>query len=155
MNHLQMKSRARGFSLVEVLVALVVMAVGMLGVCSLFVVSFHSGATAVNRINAVNLAAELADRIRANHLARGAYAGAGANNDCMGATKQCSAQDLAAYDLYGWYDTMNKTLPGSPSATVTVTPGGTGVPDTYLININWSEPHEDMSYTLLTKVSTT
>ena len=70
--------------MVEMLVALVVLAVGMLGVASLFGISLHSGSSAISRMQAVNLATDLADRIRANRQAGNAYAGAAANNNCTG-----------------------------------------------------------------------
>jgi type IV pilus assembly protein PilV len=146
------KQKRRGFSLVETMVALVVMAIGMLGIVGLFVVSFKSGSTAINRVNAVNLAAELADRIRANRLAGAAYAGGSANNSCMGSSAKCSADEMAAYDLFGWRDALSHTLPGSPSATVTVT-AGSGTTNNYTILIQWSEPNEpNLSYTLQTQI---
>jgi len=89
--------------MVEMLVALVVLAVGMLGVASLFGISLHSGSSAIARMQAVNLAADIADRIRANRRAAGAYAGAAANNACTGAAAvSCSPAQMAADDLYWW-----------------------------------------------------
>jgi len=54
--------RARGFTLVEAMVALVVLAVGMLGIAGLYVTTLRSGGGAIYRMQAVNLAADLADR---------------------------------------------------------------------------------------------
>jgi type IV pilus assembly protein PilV len=76
--------RARGFTLVEAMVALVVLAVGMLGIAGLYVTTLRSGGGAIFRMQAVNLAADLADRIRANRGANVAYQGAAANNNCYG-----------------------------------------------------------------------
>src|SRR5438270_1918690 len=53
----QYPARPRGFTMVEMLVALVVLAVGMLGVAILFGISLHSGSSAISRMQAVNLAA--------------------------------------------------------------------------------------------------
>src|SRR5256884_5493529 len=75
----------RGFTLIEMLVALVVLAVGMLGVASLFGISLHSGSSAITRMQAVNLAADIADRIRANRRAAGAYGGAAGEKPHTGA----------------------------------------------------------------------
>jgi len=52
-----------GFTMVEVLVALVVLAIGLLGIAALYLNSLQSGRTAIYRTQAVNLAADLADRI--------------------------------------------------------------------------------------------
>src|SRR5258707_4462059 len=93
----QHPARPRGFTMVEMLVALVVLAVGMLGVASLFGISLHSGSSAIARMQAVNLAADIADHIRANLRASGAYAGAAANHGCSrAATVSCSHAHIDA-----------------------------------------------------------
>src|SRR6266480_2630199 len=81
----QRPARPRGFTMIEMLVTLVVLAVGMLGVASLFGISLHSGSSAITRMQAVNLATDLADRIRANRRAGSAYNGAPADNHSVGA----------------------------------------------------------------------
>ena len=53
--------RQQGFSLVEAMVALVVLSVGMLGIAGLYVTTLRSGGGAIYRMQAVNLAADLAD----------------------------------------------------------------------------------------------
>lgn len=55
----RVSSAARGFTLVEVLVALVVMSVGMLGIAALYLEGLRAGRTAVYRTTAVNLAADI------------------------------------------------------------------------------------------------
>ncbi|MCL4720697.1 MAG: prepilin-type N-terminal cleavage/methylation domain-containing protein, partial [Gammaproteobacteria bacterium] len=45
----------RGFTLIEVLVALVVMSVGMLGIAALYLEGLRASRTAVYRTTAVNL----------------------------------------------------------------------------------------------------
>ena len=64
-----MRARTGGFSIVEALVALVVLSVGMLGIAALYVESLRAGRSAVYHTQAVNLAADMADRIRANRMA--------------------------------------------------------------------------------------
>ncbi len=149
MHHFNHRRELRGFTLVETMVALVVLSIGMLGVAALFVVTFKAGGTAINRLNAVNLAAEMADRIRTNRLAGTAYAGTPANNSCIGTSAKCSATEMAAFDLFSWRNAVASTLPGSPTGTVTVAAGGAGMPNVYTIEIKWSEPNEaDLSYVL-------
>ena len=58
--------KQRGFSLVEVLIALVIMSVGMLGIAGLYVQTMQAGRTSMLRHHAVTLAGDVADRIRAN-----------------------------------------------------------------------------------------
>ena len=54
--HLSVRHRSRGVGIVEVLVALVVIGVGMLGVASLYVISLQAKTSAGARMQAVNLA---------------------------------------------------------------------------------------------------
>ncbi len=124
--------------MVEMLVALVVLAVGMLGVASLFGISLHSGSSAIARMQAVNLAADLADRIRANRQAGNAYAGAAATNACTGAAAvSCSSAQMAADDLYWWQRQLSRAIVGAAATGTVVFTAGT--PPTYTITVNWNE----------------
>jgi type IV pilus assembly protein PilV len=137
MKALPLRSRARGFTLVETMVALVVLAVGMLGIAGLYVTTLKSGGGAIYRMQAVNLAADLADRIRANRGANVAYAGAAADNNCYGAASvDCAPALMAANDLFVWQQQVAAILPNG-NANVVV--AGATAPFTYTITINWTE----------------
>ena len=69
------RTRQQGFTLVEVMVALIVLSVGMLGIAALFTQGLSAGRTAIFRTQAVNLVSDLADRIRANRSAQAARDG--------------------------------------------------------------------------------
>ena len=128
----------RGFTLVEAMVALVVLAVGMLGIAGLYVTTLRSGGGAIYRMQAVNLAADLADRIRANRGANLAYAGAAANNNCYGTgSVDCAPALMAANDLLVWQQQIAAILPGG-NGVVAVAPAATP-PYTYTITISWTE----------------
>ncbi|MBS0388889.1 MAG: type IV pilus modification protein PilV [Proteobacteria bacterium] len=132
-----LRDRARGFTLVEIMVALVVLAVGMLGIAGLYVTTLKSGGGAIYRMQAVNLAGDLADRIRANRGANVAYAGAAADNNCYGAASvNCAPAQMAANDLFVWQQQVAAILPGGTTA---VTVAGASAPYTYTIQINWTE----------------
>jgi type IV pilus assembly protein PilV len=122
----------------------------MLGIASLYVVTLRSSGSAISRMQAVNLASDLADRIRANRNAGSAYAGSAAANGstCVGSSANCSPGDMAAHDLFVWQAQIDAALPGNPSGTVTV--DASTVPKTYVITVTWSEPGEPdpLSYAL-------
>lgn len=62
-----------GFSMIEVLIALVVLAVGLLGLALLQTTNLRYTKSANQRTQAVNLATELLDTIRANRSQAAAY----------------------------------------------------------------------------------
>lgn len=132
------RQNAAGFSLVEVLIALIIMSVGMLGIAGLYVHSMQAGRTSLFRHQAVSLAGDIADRIRANPTAGAAYAAAnGANNGCTPpATAECTPAEMAANDILVWKDQAGGTL---PSGDVVVTFNNAVTPNTYQIRVNWAE----------------
>lgn len=141
MNNPKAIHTASGLSMVEVLVALVVLSVGLLGMAALFITSLHSGSGAISRMQAVNLATDLADRIRANdrqHVSAYSTSPSSAP-DCM--TAACSPDDLAAFDRSVWDSQITKLLPGNPSGTVTVNPSTytPGTPTTVTVKVEWTE----------------
>ena len=135
--------RLRGFSLVEVLIALVIMSVGMLGIAGLYVLSMQAGRTSMLRHNAVTLAGDVADRIRANPRAGAVYAGAGGDNGCVGA--DCDEASMAAHDIFLWAQQADATM---PNGAVEVLFDNAVAPPSYTINITWTEPGENMGYSI-------
>lgn len=135
---------ARGVGMVEVLVALVVLGAGMLGMASLYVEAMRAKTTALSRTQAVNLANDIADRIRANRTATTAYdtsVATPANKGCTDSSVvavNCSVADMAANDLWQWKASIAATLPGTSSGTLGV--DSSTAPALYTVTIKWSEP---------------
>jgi type IV pilus assembly protein PilV len=150
--------RQRGISIVEALVALVVIAVGMLGIAGLYLSSLQSSRSAKLRAQAVQLAGSLADRIRANRDAVMAYdtaeyGGAPTGLDCE--TRRCTPEQLAQDDLAEWIADIQGTLPGAASATgnVIVTDNDRPQSDHYEIEVVWREANSDIPYTYVVALS--
>jgi type IV pilus assembly protein PilV len=107
----------RGFTLVEVLVALVVLAVGMLGLAVLLVEGLQGSRTAIEHTQAVNLAADIAERMRSNRAAASAYDTAEGTPEprldaaCEEAAGPCHPRAMASHDLRLWLDDVAASLP--------------------------------------------
>jgi len=140
----------RGFNLIEVLIALIIISVGMLGIAGLYVNSLQSGRTSMFRQNAVTLAGDVADRIRANPAGGVAYAGAGADNGCIGGAKDCTAEEMAGQDVLLWNEQADDTL---PNGDVTVTRNDAVAPPEYTIRITWNEAGETPQYEVTVPVA--
>ena len=144
-----LQHKQRGITLIEVLITAFVMAVGLLGMAALQLNGLNTNHDAYYRSQATLFATDLADRMRANlDAARdGAYAADEAPDDpgydcetSFPVADSCSGTQLAASDLYQWYDRLGDTATGLPSAQATVTcpaPCDTGTP--YTINLAWDE----------------
>jgi type IV pilus assembly protein PilV len=143
--------KQRGISMVESLVALVVISVGMLGIAGLYLSSLQASRSAKLRSYAVELAGSISDKIRANRDAGAAYDTSkyGGKPKVMSCdTKQCSAADIAQDDLANWIQDVKDQLPGAAKVTATLTVVDRGPPDldSYLITITWREANSDIDY---------
>jgi type IV pilus assembly protein PilV len=141
-----------GFSLVEVLIALVIMSVGMLGIAGLYVEGMKAGRTSTFRHHAVTLASDVADRIRANPLGGVDYEGEPGNNNCVLGNVDCNPQQMAANDIDLWQTQAEQML---PNGAVTVTFNDDVTPNTFQIDVSWAEAGETTppTYSILIPVN--
>ena len=139
-------ARQSGFSLVEVLIALVIMSVGMLGIAGLYVESMQAGRTSIFRHNAVTIASDVADRIRANPSAGAFYEGDPGNNNCVLGNVDCDPEQMAANDIDLWKTQADGML---PNGDVAITYNDNVVPPTYEIVVSWDEAGDTYDYTIL------
>lgn len=116
--------RPRGFTLLEVLIAVLIFSIGLLGVAGLMVLSVRTNHSAYLRTQASFLAQSMADRMRANVGWAKQYnsdkygsdlAGTG---DCTG--DACSPEDLVKRDQEIWSQQLVDFLP-SPEASIECT----------------------------------
>lgn len=146
MKSLRAIRRARGFSLMEVLVALIVLSVGLLGIAKMQGLALSSTTVASARSLAAIEASSLADAMHANRVywasnAPTAAAVTVSGNAVSGGptagtcTAACTASQLAGYDLQQWATALNALLPND-SATITC--NGT-TPVSCTIQISWYE----------------
>ncbi len=108
-------SRQRGFTLVEVLVAIVVFSIGLIGLGATMAISIRSNNVAAQRTQAIFLAETLGDMMRANGdgVWANAYDGGypnGATGDC---TANCTVAQIAERDQRLWSEMLQRTLPNA------------------------------------------
>lgn len=139
-----------GLTLIETLVALVVLSVGLLGIAALQVQGMSAGRTANYRSHAANLAADMAERIRANPLGLDAYAGPGSDNRCaasVGESLDCSPEQMAGHDLFLWDRAIRTSL---PDGDWRIQVDSASTPPGYRIEVFWAEPrHGPLEYRLV------
>ena len=118
------RSAQSGFTLIEVLVAAVVLGIGLLGLAGLQATTVKVNQTSYLRSQATNLAYEITDAMRANSDA----ARSGDYNVEFGATP--SGSTLAVDDLTNWLEHVQNSLPNGQGA---VTVSG----DLATVTIRW------------------
>lgn len=117
------KRRQRGVSLIEVLIAVLIFSIGLIGLAGLMGVSTRSNHMAYLRTQVTFLANNMAERMSANP--RGVWSGAynngsypvGAGSVTCGAGSPCSPADLAVYDQQTWSNQLRTFLP-NPTASI-------------------------------------
>jgi len=137
---------ATGFTLVETMVALLVVCVGMLGIAALQGQALVAVGTAIRRSTAIDLAGNMAERIRANRTAGPAYAAAPPAQSCADGTPgaSCTPAQLAALDLADWTAVLARALPhGRGRVAVDAARHPVG----YTIAVSWDEPTRDAPVT--------
>lgn len=101
-------SRRHGFGLVEVLVSMLILAIGLLGLASLQARSLKFNHDAFVRSQATALAYDLIDRIRINRTVALTY-----DQNPQDPGLACAPQQASvAMDLSCWFDAIQTALPG-------------------------------------------
>lgn len=125
----EVRRRARGFTLLEVLIALLVLSIGLLGLAGLQAFSMRNNQSANYRTQATNLAYQMADLVRSyrgaanpasdpnNHANirrlisgfEGSFVGA----DTVDSSVDCSTVNAVDCDRMRWVNALDSSLPGA------------------------------------------
>lgn len=117
-----------GFTLIEVLIAMIVLAVGLLGLAGLQATSLRNNLSAYNRSQATQMAYDLIDRMRANVAGIATYTTgtASAKANCKNITG-CSPVEMATNDLYEWTCALAGGCENNTPPIAATLPGGQGI----------------------------
>ncbi|MCK5830700.1 MAG: type IV pilus modification protein PilV [Methylococcales bacterium] len=158
----------KGFTLIEVLIAMFVLAFGLIGLAAVQMTGLRNNLSAHNRIQATILAYDMADRMRANvadttslaNPALSTYNTMVANqaqvkNACKLIANACTSAEMAENDLFEWnrmiaggvavegppaMAALPATLPlGQGTITGTVSGAAPNQYMMYTITINWDD----------------
>lgn len=146
-----------GFSLLEVLVALFVLSIGLLGLAGLQTFSLKFNHQSYESTQATLLLQDMANRITANPQGAqsGDYViGTGPASSVPGygaCPTTCSATQLARYDIFQWKSILeNGGVIAGGTGSIAAVPGPPGAV-TYQITINWMEDGSGMSQSLMVR----
>ncbi len=119
-------STQRGASLLEVLIALVILGIGILGMLALQATSLKTNQLAISRTLAAGLASEITELMRANRIA----AESGQYDIALNQTVS-SATSIAGNDLMTWKEHLTQL----PSGQSSISRNG----NIFTITIQWDE----------------
>lgn len=159
-----MRNSHNGFSLIEVLVATVIMAIGILGIAGLQALSLQQNRSSMLRSQALQLGNDIIDRMRANPTQT--YAPvyydteppASAENCLFPNT--CTPLEMAEYDVALWKCVINPTDSTGVSYEICETLGavGTSLPegeaeirsagDVHTVRVRWVDERDGTKATI-------
>ena len=129
---------SQGFTLLEVLIALVIFSFGLLALAALMAKGLQYNTSALHRSYASSQAYDMADRMRANHegIVKEHYDeinGSETDPGCI--TSGCNPAQMAQHDGWEWNSVNADVL---PSGSGTVARSGT----TYTITLTWDDDRD-------------
>lgn len=151
-------SRQQGITLLESLIAIVVAAIGILGILGVQLRTLSDTQTTVNRAQAIRMIEDLGERMKVNPNALsninsysiGWDTATGdpaltprANKLCN--TSPCTSGEMAAYDIREWKRVVEGTLPLGSASVFAATGEGVGNSRLLGVMISWRENERDTS----------
>ncbi|MDH5324191.1 MAG: type IV pilus modification protein PilV [Gammaproteobacteria bacterium] len=130
-------NRQRGMTMIEVLVAVFIMAVGLLGIAGMQVKSMKYNTSAYARSQAQLLANDMLDRLRSNRAGvklghyNNLFASAPTDPGCI--SSGCTLVELAQYDAFQWSNLLDQTLARGQGKVVH------NADDTFTITVMWDD----------------
>ena len=151
--------RQGGFNLLEVLIALVVLAIGLLGLAALQNFSLQFNTQSYQRTQAIMLVDEMIERMRANPAGLFAVNYILPLTDVPPGSPDCqlvsctNSADMANYDMAQWIRAMKAPANQAPvlinpRGAISRAPVGPAGAPLYTVSITWSEQQQDLTHSV-------
>ncbi len=135
--------KTNGFSLLETMIALTVLAIGLLGQARTQMDTITTNQSSYYKLQAAYLANEIVDRLRLNPVgvSAGDYNDASTamvyvDNNCKTSSNGCSVTEVSQVDLYEWMDHVRASIPNGSATLVRQTEFTEQA--VFVITINWN-----------------
>ena len=140
-------SKKSGFTLLEVMIAIAILAIGMLGIAGLHMVSMEHNHAALLRSQAISISQDIIERMRNNPdaVVAGTFDDVTSTGQtmpsttCLTADDGCTSAELAAIDIAQWAQMINSISDDNsrhqlPGASATIKAGANSI---FTIKIEW------------------
>ena len=144
-------NQSNGFTLIEILVALLIISIGLLGLARLQIVGIKNTQSGHLRSQVAFLGNDIMERIQQNPATAisGAYDialnTAPADPGCIGAAANCTAEAMANFDLFIWKRYLTTLLP--PDGDGTISRATEGDEEIFTISIQWFDEYQSEATT--------
>ena len=137
--HKMTHKKHHGFTLLEVLISVLVLAFGLLGLAGMQSLTVKNNLIAEHRSRASLVAYDIIDRIRVNRSSVNSYlsttmppTAAASQAGCLNTTTACTSAQMAQHDLFEWNTAIVTSLPRG-AGTIAVDAAGI----IYTVSVNW------------------
>lgn len=147
----QLSPQQKGMSLIEILIAFLILALGMLGIAEMLLLSSKANNSSYIKQQAVQCVYNIFDKMRANYQAaiNGNYNVNNINSSgsptlpsrpgTMCNQSACSSTQLAAYDTWYWLTYDVTRLPGGSGSVSTAAAPGTSGNVIVTVTVQWDD----------------
>ncbi|MHB1273186.1 MAG: type IV pilus modification protein PilV [Rhodanobacter sp.] len=144
-----MKRTSDGFTLIEVLIAVLILSVGLLGIAGTLLSAMRSSTSNYLKQQAVQHAYDIVDRMHSNlkvaedpssgnpYIAALTAPAATIATDCTATS--CTAAQMAAYDVWQWQTALKNNLPGGLGSIAVAAIGPLNNTAQITVTVQWSD----------------
>jgi type IV pilus assembly protein PilV len=139
---------SKGFTIIEVLVAMIILAIGVLGLGIMQITSLQNTQSGQMRSQASILAYDMIDSMRGNVASVTDLSYEIGVDEilptaavCYGAGANCTPQQMADSDIVRWKSNLAAAQPSGNGSVAIQVPAAVGIAMTMTVNITWVDPY--------------